>query len=444
MKTLGIVIAVVISTLLGFSSQAQPGKFGKTPQDSIECLLCINAYQTEYKNKNYKAAIVEWRNALAKCPPKSSRNLYVHGRVLIKDAIDKTSDPVLRKARIDTLIMLYENDMANFNTPKATKADLFFRKASDLEEYSPDNKQAIYDGFIAAIETDKNYDLRAAAKAMLTARSMYEQGKFTADQFIQVYTQMAEIAETQCAANSADSDKYNYKLAIESAFLTTDAAGCDNLIKVLTPRFNENKGDINVVKSTAVLLTSKECTDNQLYYDAVEEYNRLDPSPGASYGLARMYYTKGDKEKANEYFKSATETETDKLRKSTYFQEFGGLALKDGNVLQAISYARQSIAANPRNGKSHLLLGMAYASYKNCTDDDKVGKKSVFWVAVDQLDKAKRLEPDLASEANKYINMYSQHFPSTPDAFFYNLLKGDKYQVECGPINEWTTVRTRD
>lgn len=442
MKTLGIVSAVVISTLLGFSSQAQPGKFGKTPQDSIDCLLCINAYQTEYKNKNYKAAIVEWRNALTKCPPAASRNLYVYGRVLIKDAIEKTSDPALRKARIDTLMMLYERDMANFNTPKATKADLFFRKASDLEDYSPESKKDIYDNFASAIETDKNYDLRAAAKAMLTARAIYEQQQFTADQFIEVYTKMAEIAEAQCAANPADSNRYNYKLAIESAFLTTDAAGCDNLIKVLTPRFNDNKEDINVVKSTAGLLTAKECTDNELYYAAVEAYNKLDPSPGASYGLARMYYAKGDKAKADEYFKSATETETDKLRKSTYFQEFGGLALKDGNLSQAISYARQSIAANPRNGKSYMLLGMGYATVTGCGEGE-VRKRSVFWAAVDQLIKARQLEPDLAPDVNRYISMYTQHFPVVTDAFYENLLEGDKYQVVCGPINEPTIVRLR-
>jgi hypothetical protein len=64
-------------------------------------------------------------------------------------------------------------------------------------------------------------------------------------------------------------------------------------------------------------------------------------------------------------------------------------------------------------------------------------------VAVDQLNKAKQLDSNLASDANQKINLYSQHFPATADAFFLDLLDGAKYQVVCGPINEWTTVRTK-
>ncbi|MDR3245144.1 MAG: tetratricopeptide repeat protein, partial [Prevotellaceae bacterium] len=211
----------------------------------------------------------------------------------------------------------------------------------------------------------------------------------------------------------------------------------------LGERFNANKDNAEVVKMVVYLLTAKECTDTELYYEGVEAYNKLNPSPDASYGLARVYYSKKDKERAMQFFKEATETETNAENKSRYFQEFGGLILKEGNRNEAITYLKRAIAAYPRNGKAYLLLGTAYAGVPGCGDDE-VSKRSVFWVAVDQFIKAKQFDINLADEANKAINTYSQHFPTQADAFMErNILDGAKYEVKCGPINEITTVRTK-
>jgi tetratricopeptide (TPR) repeat protein len=190
------------------------------------------------------------------------------------------------------------------------------------------------------------------------------------------------------------------------------------------------------------LLQLKECTDTELYYEGAEAYNKLNPSPTASYSLARVYYSKNDREKAMQFFKEATETETDAGNKSKYFYEFGSLVLKEGNRNEAIRYARNAIAASPRNGKAYMLLGTAYTGLQGCGDDE-VSKRAIYWVAVDQFIRAKQLDPSIVSEANKLINTYSQYFPTVDDAFFLNILDGDKYEVKCGQVNETTIVRTK-
>jgi tetratricopeptide (TPR) repeat protein len=143
-----------------------------------------------------------------------------------------------------------------------------------------------------------------------------------------------------------------------------------------------------------------------------------------------------------QFFKEATETETNSENKSKYFYEFGSLVLKEGSRNEAITYARRAIAANPRNGKAYLLLGTAYTGIQGCGDEE-VSKRAVYWVAVDQFIRAKQLDPSIAAEANKLINTYSQYFPTVEDAFFLNILDGAKYEVKCGPINETTIVRTK-
>ncbi|MDR1897872.1 MAG: tetratricopeptide repeat protein [Prevotellaceae bacterium] len=439
MKTLKFAFLILLTSLFHVDTNAQ--KYGK---DSIPCLLNLQGYAPEYKNKNYDAAIPQWREAFKYCPPDASQNFYIHGVVLMNYLIDKTTDPVLKEGRIDTLMMLYERRLEYFKVKD--KAGLLYRKAVDYQTYRPNKEKEIYNAFLDAIKEDKNnIDLAAVVNVMLTARSMYEKKEMDIISFTNTYTEMLEIAELQIKATPDDTVKRAIKAGIEGAFLTTDAANCENLNKVLGERFRANKNDADVVKMVVSLLSSKECTDSELYYEGVEAYNKLNPSPTASYGLARMYYSKNDKEKAEQYFKEAVESETDAESKSKYYQEFASLLLKEEKVSQTISYARQAIAAFPKNGKAYFLLGTAYATYAgsaNCGDDE-VSKKAIYWVAVDQLMRAKQIDPSLAAEVNKSINIYSQHFPLQADAFFLNILDGDKYQVKCGLINESTIVRTR-
>ena len=438
MKTLKIAI-FALSICFTVNASAQKGKYGATPEDSINCLLNLQTYQTEYKSKNYDAALVPWRKIYELCP-RASQNFYIHGMVMMRSLIKETSDATLKEGRIDTLLSLYNRRIEYFN-PK-DKADLLYNKAVDVQTFRPDNDKAIYEAYLEVIQNSDTPDLLVVAKGMMSARTMFEKSEMTLADFTDVYTKMSDIADRQVKAAPDDTLKSQLKAGIESAFLTTDAANCENLIKVLSERFNANKENIEVVRLIVTLLTSKECTESELYYEGVEAYNKLSPSPSASYGLARMYYSKGDKEKAAQYFKEAVDTETNVEDKSKYYQEFGTLSLKEQNINQAITYARHSIAANPRNGKAYFLLGTAYGQVKVCGDDN-VSKGSVYWVAVDKLAKAKQLDPSLTAEANKSINMYSQYFPLKTDAFFLNIIEGETYTVNCGMINETTIVRPR-
>ncbi|MDR1594179.1 MAG: tetratricopeptide repeat protein [Prevotellaceae bacterium] len=437
MKTLKFTVFTLLISVLSINLAAQ--KYGATPDDSIQCLLSIQSYQTEYRSKNYDAALPSWREVLKICP-KAIQNAYIHGLVMMRYLIDKTTDPALKEARIDSLLMLYDKRMEYFNVKD--KADLLYTKAIEIQNYRPDNHKAIYDAYRVAISANVNIDMMAVAKTMLSARELFENKEISLEEFTNIYTEMAEIADLQLKATPDDTTKLALKAGIESAFLTTDAANCENLIKVLGERFNANKDNAEIVKMVITLLQAKECIDSELYYEGVEAYNKLNPSPAASYGLARVFYSKNEKEKAMQYFKEATETETDNISKSTYFYEFGGLMLKEGKRNEAINYAKRSILTNPRNAKAYMLLGTAYAGVQGCGDDD-VSKRAIYWVAVDQFVRAKQLDPSIAPEANKSINTYSQHFPTVDDAFFLNILDGSKYEVKCGPINETTIVRTK-
>ena len=58
------------------------------------------------------------------------------------------------------------------------------------------------------------------------------------------------------------------------------------------------------------------------------------------------------------------------------------------------------------------------------------------------MQKAKNADPSLAEEANRMIGQFSRYYPSTQDAFMYDLSNGQGYTVSCGGFSASTTVRT--
>jgi hypothetical protein len=59
------------------------------------------------------------------------------------------------------------------------------------------------------------------------------------------------------------------------------------------------------------------------------------------------------------------------------------------------------------------------------------------------FNKAKTIDPSVASEANTFINRYSQYMPTKGDVFQRSLKAGDTFKVGCW-INRSTIIRTAD
>ena len=104
-----------------------------------------------------------------------------------------------------------------------------------------------------------------------------------------------------------------------------------------------------------------------------------------------------------------------------------------GNVSKATSYAKKVLAINPNNGAAHLIIVSGYAKSKDACKSDGIDGKSVYWAAVDRAVKAKSVDPSVAEQANKFINVYSAYFIKGEQAFFKNfpVQEGGTYTVPC-------------
>ena len=91
--------------------------------------------------------------------------------------------------------------------------------------------------------------------------------------------------------------------------------------------------------------------------------------------------------------------------------------------------------------KSYLLAGTIWGS--TVCKGNEIEVRAPYWVAVDYMNKAKAADPSLADECNNYISQYRTYYPTTGDAFMYDLTDGQSYTVSCNGMSATTTVRTQ-
>ncbi len=111
------------------------------------------------------------------------------------------------------------------------------------------------------------------------------------------------------------------------------------------------------------------------------------------------------------------------------------------NFSKARQYAREAAKLRENWGEPYLLIGRLYASSGPlCGPGRGWDSQIVVWPAVDKWQKARSIDPEARTEANKWINQYSQYMPEKGDIFQRGLKEGDKFYVGCW-IQETTTIR---
>lgn len=440
MKTvLKISLSLAFLSLVFAPKVSAQGKYGATPADSIECVKNISFLADEFKQKNYDAALPLYREIMRLCP-KASQNTYLRGITLMKYLADKEQNEVQKQKYVDTVLWLYDQRFEVFGRP--SKGEIAYRKAAELMDYRQNNHEEIMKLYQDAI--DNGYvKADAYSQIMQQAKFMYEKKILSGEAVADKYEKLSQAIDKLPAGTEKEEAKKN----VDGLFLAIpELNSCENLIAMYTPKFQENPNDLNLIKGIRYRLSNTEgCVETQLFADVVEAGYRLEPNAESAIMLAKLFFAKNDKEKGKQYLEEAIKNETDGIQKATYLMQAANLYLQDNQISQAISYSRQAISANPNLGEPYMIIGncygkMAHGINKSCDD---FGGRSVYWLIVDQFNKAKSIDPNLAGSVNSAIATYSQLFPAYNDIFLNEFTVGQSYNVNCGGIVGTTTIRAR-
>jgi len=431
---------LTIALLFPGAKMSAQGKYGA---DSAECIKYLSYYSEYYKQKNYDEALPNWRKAYSLCPPTASQNLLIHGSTLLKRAISQTKDAAVQSAIVDSLINLYDVRAEYYPKNKETALN---NKGLDMYNYIKDNPQRLYDSYQEIIgELKENTRPSIFLFRLNSAIDLFQAGKLNAEDVINAYQSSMEILNNATAESESESEQLEkVKTDVESLFISSKVASCDNLIALFTPRFEADPNNLELVNNIVRMMSiTDDCSDNDLYLNAVTNMYKLDPSYNSAYFLYRLNSSRGNVEAAVRYLEEAINyPESDAATDGEYNYELAVFCSKNGQNSKAYAAAQRAIELNPTfEGKAYFLMGTIWGS-TNCGGNE-IERRAPYWVAVDYLQKAKAADPSLTEDANRLIGSYSAYYPQTAEAFMYDLTSGQSYTVACGGMRATTTVRTQ-
>lgn len=421
-------------------AQSVDSKYGP---DSVKTMEQASIYFEFVKQKNYKDALPGWRYVFNNAP-KFRMDTYTKGEDIMAGMYEKTKN----QAYIDTMMMVYDQWMKNFGDhARYGEGYILGKKGFNLYRFrGVNNTEAAKEAFgyltkSFEMQGDKSNPL-IVKMTFAVADDLLKKGELSKDEYMKLYLQFSDFAERGMSTAQKKAPYEDLKTTVDALFFNAGVADCQTLSEFLTPKFEKDKENMEVLKEISGLLKRGECTDVPLFAEVAENMYRLDPTAEAAYNLAIMFLKKKEYDKTESYLQEAIDKSTDDTAKAEYYLRMAQIKLSKKELPQAKKNALEALKLNPSMGEAYLIIGNAYAAYSKNYGEDDFDHAAVFWAAVDKFIKAKQVDPSVTEAANKLINAYSPYFPSKDEAFFRSVTSGTS--VKLGDwINETTTARFR-
>ncbi|MDY6370999.1 MAG: hypothetical protein SPL12_01700 [Bacteroidales bacterium] len=401
----------------------------------------VKQFKTTQDTRYLDDAYQFWTKIVAQCPHQS-KNLYTNGANIMKVKITAAKTQEERDKYIDELMRMYDTRIANYGEPAKVTA----MKAMDLElllkEEGLERYYALYD---QAAKMEGELDAAYIVKYMEATINYVRAGKAEPTLVVDNYDLASEKLEAELEKNIDDSVKAatirGYIAGVEAAF--SPYATCDQLVEIYSKKFEADPENVDLLKKITSIMMRKRCTDQPLFFSATENLYRLEPSPATAMRMGQMCLSKQQYADAVKYLTDAVKGVEGKDKYMAYL--YLGHAYNGQKSYSAARNAYNSAAeADRTKGEPYRMIAQLYAGSTSSAQEDNVGGRSVYWAAVDKLQRSKSVDSseENVNACNQLISRYSSHFPKQTDAFMAGLENGNRFTVP-GWISESTTVRTR-
>jgi tetratricopeptide (TPR) repeat protein len=142
------------------------------------------------------------------------------------------------------------------------------------------------------------------------------------------------------------------------------------------------------------------------------------------------------------FIKLAYILQSDSIKKAEYYYYSAVTEFARENYQGSRELALTAARYNPNYCKPYVLIAKLYVQNASICFDDYEERRTVYWAAVDKLEKAKSVDNSCDEEVDKLIEKFKKRFPG-PSCIFGRLYEGGEYTVGCW-INEVTTIRYKE
>lgn len=468
-RNASLTLLMMVFTFAGVIGQCETW-IGSPQKDAAENAHSI--YRAAMKTDDFKIAFDNWQIAY-KIAPAADGNRdfhYTDGIKLYKQLYKDETDEAQKKEYAEKILELYDQAIECYK--------------NEAIKLSCAGQEDCYPNQIAYLQGRKGYDMyyelrqpyvanmAVLEEAIATGGNNVEYtvltplGYIAVDQFIaekidaakarEIHKTLNDIAEYQVV----NSEKYGayYQQAIDAvngkyAQIEKAIFDCNYFLEKLTPEYEDNKEDIEVVKDIYNQLKRRGCADDlpimqemKTKYEAwaakVNAEKQAEFEANNPAVMARKLYEEDKFQESLDKYDEAISSETDDLKKAGYhFAKASILFRKMKKYGEARAEARIAANLRPGWGRPYMLIGDMYGSTaRNC--GDSWNQRLAIIAAIEKYGYAKSIDPEVADDASSRIGKYTASLPSQEDGFMRKVSKGDKVSVNCW-IGETVTVRFR-
>lgn len=404
-------------------------------QDSTRCDSLTSLYKFHAMNGEHGRALYFWRLVQGECPS-SSEELYKDGEAMYTELFSSTGD----MAHIDTILMVISQRTYYFSGKPSNdlhKAELL----SDLAGDDPAYLGLCYNILAEAAETfPDQMECSHFVLMATTAASLYAMEIIGGEELDHAFVTAIGTLEARLENNQCDSRHAEDLQNLEVYFTTCGAMTCSSIDRLYSKKVDSNFRDTEFIDKVFTMLTETGCTDSDIYYNVAVKMFANNKSAENAVRLAELNIARNDTERAISYFTEAYNRDTTAAVRSEVLIRVAVMELGQGKRQEARDRAEHAWQLNKRNAGALMLLAECYAGAELGNSFDN---HTAYWVAVDYLEAAIRIDPSLRKEAEGKIRTYSQLFPTREECFYRKILdEGTVFNVG-GWIGEVTRVRFR-
>ncbi|MBK9254729.1 MAG: hypothetical protein IPM42_04515 [Saprospiraceae bacterium] len=413
-------------------------------------------YKDFFKAGNFEESMKHWRLAYQLAPGSNGRvkSQFGDGAALYKELYDKSMDPILKRSYVDTIMMIYNQQISCFGDTalvNGLKAFDYYYYYSDY--VAEDSVFALFRSNFDKKGVNADYFVINPFSKMLFDRVVQDRIDFaTARKYADLIFKTVEKGLRECKGTGCETWKIINDYApvrLESLEGIDDFFDCEYYASKYYKLYLDNKDSCEIINIAYSRMLRGECAEDraELVEVRTAKNTKCYVAPPAVSCLKQAYdtYFEGKYKQAVALFDKCIEGFTDKETKAKYQLIVSKIYYGDlKDFPKSRKYALDAAANKPGWGEPFMLIGKLYASSGPlCGPGTGWDSQIVTWPAIDKFEHAKRIDPSVSGEANKLIAQYKRYMPNREDLHSRMKTAGQSFFVGCW-IQESTIIRTSD
>ncbi|MDZ7717958.1 MAG: hypothetical protein U5K72_03935 [Balneolaceae bacterium] len=350
----------------------------------------------------------------------------------------QATDPSIKSAYIDTALTIYADAFETFNEEEINYYEWHLNRGRFYQEYQDNIENGLgkaYQEYEKAFELNPEKLAQAADGyyiQILLSNYVNNEERDKALEMIDTVEPMASPGLTE-HINQVRNDLFSDPV---------------ERVGFLESRLEENPENTEIMAELIDLYA--ETGERQKALELGQKLFEMEQTFENARRLANYAKEDGRNQDAIRYLNKAIELMDNTEAKKNIWIEMAEIYQNEGNLRAARRVARQASNLDRNWGQPYIQIANIYATaIRNCTSGRQIDRddRTVYWLVLDYLDRARSVDPSVSSTVNRLYNTYEPVTPSAEDKFFQGWEEGDSFEIDAGLrecygwINETTTVR---